>query len=77
METPDIDKILYFDTEKDAKLAMVKILRGYFGDVIDRNKYGNMYTYSILNLAQLEDNILNDRYENANNAVTHDPKSPY
>ena len=77
MEPPDMDNILYFDTEKEAKLAMVRILRGHFGDYIDRNHYGHAYTYSIINLAQLEDNILNDREESANGVAIHDPKSPY
>lgn len=77
METPDMNQVVYFDSEKDAKLGMIAMLREHFGDIIDLNHYGHMYTFSILNLAIMEENIRNGLDEDANDALTHDPKSPY
>ncbi len=75
METPDMDKVLYFDSEKEAKLAMVKILREYFGDVINLNSFGNAFTLPILNLAQLEENLRNGDDELMNGTLSEDPNS--
>lgn len=75
METPDMDKVLYFDSEKEAKLAMVKILREYFGDVINLNSFGNAFTLPILNLAQLEENLRNGDDEPMNGTLSEDPNS--
>jgi len=60
MESPDMDKVIYFDSNKEAQIAMVVMLREYFGDKINLNSYGNMYTYPIVNLALLEEGIRND-----------------
>lgn len=77
METPDMNQVAYFDSEKDAKLGMIAMLREHFGDVIDLNHYGHMFTFSILNLAIVEENLRNGFDENDNGALTHNPNSPY
>lgn len=66
MEMPDLDNILYFGSDTDAKIAMVSTLREYFGDEINLNHYhGNMLTYPIVNLKKIEEYLRNgkDEYE--------------
>ena len=69
----DKDKIIFFETEKEAKIAMVQMLREYFGDEINLNHYGNMYTYPIINLALLEDDLRNDRDEDYSWRIYSEP----
>lgn len=69
-KAPDVDSILFFDSEKDAKLAMVRMMREYFGDKIDLCDYAEEDDYAdrifenpVIDLAALEDDLLNDRDE--------------
>ena len=78
IETPDIDNAIYYDSNKNAKIAMVKMMREYFGDVINLNLYqGSMLSYPIINLAQLEENPRNDVDEMENGTLSEDPDSSF
>lgn len=65
----DLDRCLLFDSKKDAKIAMVKMLRNYFGDVLnlddfDMDYHNNQFSRNpIIDLAALEDDLVNDRGE--------------
>ncbi len=64
----DLDRCLLFDSKKDAKIAMVKMFRAYFGDILNLNDFEKKYhdrlkMNPIIDLAALEDDLVNDRGE--------------
>lgn len=55
---------LFFDTAKDAKLAMVKMMRVYFGDTVDLGDYADEVSVNpIIDLAEVESYIREGRDE--------------
>jgi len=56
-DVPDPDKITYYDSHKDVLLAIVRLLRSEYGDTFNM---GSNLTYPHVNLAQIEENIVND-----------------
>lgn len=70
IEDLDPDGYLYFESDKEAKLGMVQMMREYFGDRLDLTEYAKSIKYNdrilenpIIDLAALEDDIANDRDE--------------
>lgn len=66
MEMPDIETCIYSESETNAKLEMVRILREFFGDEVNLNNYhGNMLTYPMVNLKTIEEHLRSgkDEYE--------------
>lgn len=67
----DPELIICFGSNKEAKIAMVRMMREYFGDIINLDDYSadNVYLTigvdkrPVINLAQLEYDLLNDIYE--------------
>lgn len=64
------DEYLYFESDKDAKLGLVRMMRQYFGDHLDLTQYADTIRYNdrilenpVIDLAALEDDITNDRDE--------------
>jgi len=59
----DLEKIAFLGIEKDARLTMVKMMRDYFGDVLDWSLYEPASDRPDINLLLMEDDIRNDRYD--------------
>lgn len=67
LEEFEHEQILCFDTNNEAKIAMVKMMRQYFGDIINLNDYSDEFEfitwgidkYPVINLAQLESDLNN------------------
>lgn len=65
----DPDEYLYFESENEAKIAMIRMMREYYGDVVNMmdivdEKYKDNYAeHPLLNLAAVEDDLLNGRDE--------------
>lgn len=75
MEMPDLDNILYFGSDTEAKIAMIITLREYFGDEINLNHYhGNMLTYPIINLAKIEEHLRSGKDEYEKDIIGKDSK---
>ncbi|MDE6333559.1 MAG: hypothetical protein K2L77_02820 [Muribaculaceae bacterium] len=75
MEIPDIENCIYSESETNAKLQMVKILREYFGDEINLNHYhGNMLTYPIVNLKKIEEHLRSGKDEYEKDVIGKDSK---
>lgn len=70
------------DTEREGKIIMVKMLREYFGDILDLSKYELRFSndtkfnlHPIIDLAALEDDLVNGRDEWYSWAKTYYPDS--
>lgn len=60
LSLPDMGKILFFDTELEAKLAIIEMLRARFGDVFNLNDYLGGYIIlddPIIDLNEIENRI--------------------
>lgn len=57
IEIPETGHILSYESRNEAMLAMVRMIRAEYGDVLN---LGSNYTFPHINLAQIEENILND-----------------
>lgn len=60
MSQSELDKIVYFDSRKDAYLYIVKVASEYFGDTIDLNKIYSpniIFDEPIIDLNELEERI--------------------
>lgn len=71
LEEFDPDQIMCFGSNNEAKIAMVKMMRQYFGDIINLNDYSDEFVfvtsgvdkYPVIDLAQLEYDLTNGLYE--------------
>ncbi len=59
------DNLLPFNTEQEAKLAVVKMMRQYFGDFVNVNDYlpaDKAIVHPVINLALMEEDLAAGRY---------------
>jgi len=60
LEKSDLENVTFYETERDAMLAMVRREREYFGDIYDSSVYDeDSETALILDLKLLEEDIMN------------------
>lgn len=59
------DNYMLFNSENEAKLSIVRMMREYFGDFVNVNDYlpeKEKILYPIINLALMEEDLINGRY---------------